>query len=724
MANPTIVMLTDRTDLDNQLFEDTFAKGAALLGQNPAQAESRAQLRDLLRVGSGGVVFTTIQKFFPAPDEEDYPLLSERHNVIVMADEAHRTQYGFGTKVGETGKFVRGFAQHLHDALANATFVAFTGTPLELDDRDTRVVFGDYIDIYDVGRAIADGATVPIYYESRLIKLELPEAERDLLDEEFDALTEDEEQTRRDTLASRWSQLEAVVGTPKRLAEVAADFIQHFDRRQEAIAGKVMIVGMSRRICVDLYNAIVKYRPEWHAEGDDQGQIKVIMTGSASDPIEWQPHIRNKQRREALADRFKDPHDPFRVVIVRDMWLTGFDAPSLHTIYLDKPMKGHGLMQAIARVNRVFRDKPGGLVVDYLGLANNLKAALRTYMHEATTDAAPVENRDLQIDDLVAAMLEKLELCRAAFHGFPYALFLTGTPAERVSVVTQAQQFLIVRDYSERGVHVIDRFLDHAMALLKAFAIVSATAEAQRIKTEIAFFQTVKAALSKTTGHVGAASDERLDHAIQQLVDKAIAPEGVVDIFAAAGLEKPDISILSDGFLAEIRDMPQRNLALELLRKLLEDEISAQKRTSVVQSRRFSEKLEESITRYHNRALETAQIIEALIDLAREMREAETHGERLGLSKAEVAFYDALSANDSAVAVLGDQQLRLIAGEVATTVRANATIDWTVRETARANLRRLVRRVLRRHGYPPDKQEAATELVIEQAELLSDVSAA
>ena len=718
MQNPTIVMLTDRTDLDSQLFEKTFVRGKDILGQVPEQAESRAQMRELLRRGQGGVIFTTIQKFFPTAEEEDHPLLSDRHNIIVMADEAHRTQYGFGTKVGETGKFVRGFAQHLRDALPNATFVAFTGTPLELADRDTRVVFGDYIDIYDVGRAIDDGATVPIYYESRLIKLDLSEGQADILDEEFDEITEDEESARRDRLASRWSQLEAVVGTPKRLAEVASDLIAHYERRQEGLVGKAMIVCMSRRICVDLYNELIKLRPEWQSDDDTTGQLKVIMTGSATDPLEWQRHIRNKDRRERLADRFKDPDDPFSVVIVRDMWLTGFDAPSLHTIYIDKPMKGHGLMQAIARVNRVFRDKPGGLVVDYLGLANNLKAALRSYMRDSATGTAPIENETLDINELVAAMLEKLELCRDAFHGFNYGSFLTGSPAERLEVIRLAQEFLILRDYLERGSHVIERFLDHALALAKAFALVSATPEAQKVKMEIAFFQTVKAALSKTTGRGSAAADETLDHAIRQLVDQAIAPEGVVDIFGAAGLEKPDISILSDGFLAEIRDMPQRNLALELLKKLLNDEISAQRKTSVVQARRFSEKLEESINRYHNRALETAQIIEALIELAQEMNDAAKRGERLGLSTDEVAFYDALSANQSAVDVLGDDQLRLIATEVAATVRNNATIDWTVRETARANLRRLVRRVLRRHGYPPDKQDVATDLVIEQAELL------
>ncbi len=719
MANPTIVMLTDRTDLDDQLFHDTFLKGTALLRQDPVRAESRAHLRELLRVNAGGVVFTTIQKFFPEPGEEDHPLLSNRRNIVVMADEAHRTQYGFGTRVGETGKFVRGFAGHMRDALPRATFVAFTGTPLELADKDTRLVFGNYIDIYDVGRAIADGATVPIYYESRLIKLDLPEGRADLLDEEFEEITEGEETGRCDKLASRWSQLEAVVGTPKRLADVAADLVEHIHRRQDAMAGKVMIVSMSRRICVDLYDQLVTLCPEWHGDEDTEGVLKVVMTGSASDELRWQPHIRNKERREKLADRFKDPDDPFRIVIVRDMWLTGFDAPSLHTIYIDKPMRGHGLMQAIARVNRVFRDKPGGLVVDYLGLANNLKAALRAYIRDEGDGGKPIANEKLDVDELVAAMIEKLELCRELFRGFSYDAFLSGSQSERLAVISKAQEFLILRDYMEKGANIIDRFLDHATALLKAFALASATKEAQKVKTEVAFFQTVKAALTKTTGRRNGKSDEDLDHAIRQLVDQAIAPEGVVDIFAAAGLEKPDISILSDAFLAEIWEMPQRNLALELLRKLLNDEISATRRTSVVQSRRFSEKLEESINRYHNRAVETAQIIEALIDLAREMREANTRGERLGLSDDEVAFYDALGVNDSAVDVLGDDQLRLIAREVADTVRNNVSIDWTVRENARANLRRLVRRVLRRHGYPPDQQEAATLLVIEQAELLA-----
>jgi len=462
----------------------------------------------------------------------------------------------------------------------------------------------------------------------------------------------------------------------------------------------------------------VALRPDWHGDDDSDGALKVIMTGSASDPLPWQSHIRNKQRCEELADRFKDPDDPFRIAIVRDMWLTGFDAPSLHTIYLDKPMRGHGLMQAIARVNRVFRDKPAGLVVDYLGLANNLKTALRAYMREGD-GAKPIENEKPDLSELIAAMREKLELCRDAFRGFNYDSFLMGSPSERVAIVGRAEDFLLLRDVRERGAQVIDRFNDHATALLKAFALASSTDEAQKIKLEVAFFSTVKGALLKTTGRGGGAADESLNHAIRQLVDQAIAPNGVIDIFKAAGLEKPNISILSDGFLAEVRDLPQKNLAIELLRKLLNDEITAARRTNAVQSRRFSEKLAESIHRYHNRAIETAQIIETLIELGKEMREAQSRGERLGLSDDELAFYDALGANESAADVLGDEQLRVIASEVAETVRKNVKIDWTVRETARANLRRHVRRVLRIRGYPPDQQEAATRLVIEQAELFA-----
>ena len=635
-----------------------------------------------------------------------------------MADEAHRSQYGLGERFGQKGGIKTGLAQNMRDALPNATYVAFTGTPLELADKSTKMVFGDYIDIYDVGRAIEDKATVPIYYEGRLVRLDLPEDAADLLDQRFDDLTEDREEDEKSRMASKWAQLESVVGTPKRLTEVAADLVEHIDRRYEANAGKVMIVTMSRRIAVDLYDQLAAIRPEWASRKDDEGAMKVIMTGSASDPLAWQPHIRNKEKRDQLANRFKDTADPFRIVIVRDMWLTGFDAPSLHSMYIDKPMKGHGLMQAIARVNRVFEDKTGGLVVDYLGIANNLKEALRIYMKEDPGGKAPIENDDeeFSLDQLINAMVRELEYCRETFEGFDYILALDGSPAERMQTVAAAQNFLLQKN-GYKGT-VIDRFLDHATALLRAFALASATPHAQEIKREVAFFQTVKVAIAKTTGRGTDGQDERLDHALRQLVDQAIAPDGVVDIFAAAGLEKPNIAVISDAFLDEVRTMPQKNLALEMLKKLLNDEISATRRTSIVQSRRFSEKLEQSLNRYNNRAIETTIVIEALIELAQSMREEANKGEQLGLKGDEYAFYEALALNDSAVQVMGDDQLLTIAREVAQTVRQNASIDWKHREQVRARLRATVRRVLRKHQYPPDETEEATKLILEQAEAL------
>ena len=702
LENPTIVMLTDRNDLDDQLF-GTFSRGRHLLRQRPEQAEDRADLRQRLTRASGGVVFTTIQKFLPDKRFDAHPLLSDRRNIVVIADEAHRSQYDL----------VGGYASHIRDALPNATFVAFTGTPLELSDRDTRMVFGNYIDIYDVEQAVADGATVPIFYESRLVKLDLSEGKAVDLDTGFEEVTEAEEAEGKEKLKSKWTQLEAVVGTPKRLAEVAADLVAHYERRVDALEGKALIVCMSRRICVDLYDQIVALRPEWHADSDDEGVIKVVMTGSAADRLDWQPHIRNKQRREAIAKRFKDPDDPLRLVIVRDMWLTGFDVPSLHTMYVDKPMKGHALMQAIARVNRVFKDKPGGLVVDYLGLADNLKAALRTYTESGGRGKA-VRNVEQETNELVAVMLEKLEFWRELFAEFDHSHFLNGSPAERIEIIRQGQNHVFLTDYQNPG--FLKRFRDAATALLKAFALAGATDEAQAVRAEVAFFHSVNAALGKIASRNGGSGGD-VEHAVRQLVDQAIAPQGVVDIFAAAGLEKPDISILSEGFLLDVQDMPQKNLAVELLNKLLNDEISSRSRTRLVQSREFSTRLKEALARYHNRSIETAQIIEELIALAREMREAQGRGEQLGLTDDELAFYDALEVNDSAVAVLGDEALRTIAREVAATVRNNVTIDWTQREQVRANLRRMVKRVLRKYGYPPDKQERATLTVIEQAEL-------
>ncbi len=696
MENPTIVVLTDRNDLDDQLF-GTFAGCQDPLGQPPAQAESRADLRKKLSVASGGVVFTTIQKFYPEERGDTHPSLSSRRNIVVIADEAHRSQYDF----------IDGFARHMRDALPNASFVGFTGTPVELRDANTRAVFGDYISIYDIQRAVLDGATVPIYYESRLAKLALDEGAHGLIDDEFEDATEGEEVERRERLKTRWAQLEAIVGAEQRVTLVAEDIVEHYEQRLDAIEGKAMVVCMSRRICMELYRELVRLCPDWEHEDDDKGAIKVVMTGSASDPPDWQPHIRNKARREALAKRFRDAGDPLQFVLVRDMWLTGFDAPSLHTMYVDKPMRGHGLMQAIARVNRVFKDKPGGLVVDYLGLANELKQALATYTESGGRGRTAVDQ-----DEAVALMQEKYEVCCGLLHGFDWSTW-TGSPAQRLELLPLAQEHILAQENGK------ERFVGVVRELEQAFALAVPHDETTRIRDDVAFFQSVRSALAKrSAGEVRA--DEELDYAVRQIISRAVAPEGVVDIFAAAGLEKPDMSILSEEFLAEVKGMPHRNLAVELLQKLLQGELATRHRKNVVQARAFSEMLELSLRRYQNRAIEAAQVIEELIALAREMREAGARGEQLGLTDDELAFYDALETNDSAVQVLGEETLRAIARELVETVRRNVTIDWALRENVRAHLRRLVRRILRRHGYPPDKQEQATRTVLEQAELLSE----
>jgi type I restriction enzyme R subunit len=696
MNNPTIVVITDRNDLDDQLFGN-FARCRELLRQPPVQAESRADLREKLRVDAGGVVFTTIQKFFPEEKGDKHPVLSTRRNIVVIADEAHRSQYDF----------IDGFARHMRDALPNASFIGFTGTPIELTDKNTRAVFGDYISIYDIQQAVRDGATVPIYYESRLAKLELNEAERPKIDAEFEEVTEGEEIERKEKLKTKWAQLEAIVGTEKRLKLIAQDLVNHWENRLEAMDGKALVVCMSRRICVDMYEAIVALRHEWHQEDDDKGNIKVVMTGSASDLEGWQPHIRNKDRREGLANRFRDAGDPLKIVIVRDMWLTGFDVPCLHTMYVDKPMRGHGLMQAIARVNRVFRDKPGGLVVDYLGLADQLRQALATYAESGGTGKTSIDQAEA-----VAAMLEKYEICCGLFHGFDWSRWVSGKPEERLAILPAAQEHILAQEDGK------ERLLREVTKLSQAFALSVPHEEALRIRDDVAFFQAVRSVLAKRAPSE-ARLEEELDQAIQQIVSKAVAPEGVVDIFAAAGLKKPDISILSDEFLAEVRGMPQHNLAVELLRKLLLGEIKTRGRKNVVQARSFAEMLEEAIRRYQNRAVETAQIIEELIAMAKEMREADRRGEEMGLSEEELAFYDALETNDSAVKVLGDKTLKTIARELVVAVRKNVTIDWMVRENVRAQLRVLVKRILRKYGYPPDKQEKATQTVLEQAEALS-----
>ncbi len=695
MENPTIVVLTDRNDLDDQLF-GTFSRCSDLLRQAPVQANSRAELRQMLKVASGGIVFTTIQKFFPGEKGDRHPLLSDRRNIVVIADEAHRSQYDF----------IDGFAKHMRDALPNASFIGFTGTPIELADKNTRAVFGDYIDIYDIQRAVEDGATVPIYYESRLAKLELKPEERPKIDPEFEEVTEGEEIERKEKLKTKWAALEALVGTERRINLIARDLVNHFEARLEALDGKALVVAMSRRICVDLYNAIVKLRPDWHDPDDTRGAIKIVMTGSASDPPEWQPHVRNKARRLKLAERFKDANDPLKIVIVRDMWLTGFDAGPLHTMYVDKPMRGHGLMQAIARVNRVFRDKPGGLIVDYLGLAEQLKRALATYTESGGKGDAAIDQRQA-----VAAMLEKYEVCCGLFHRFDWSLWKSGTPAQRLGLLPAAQEHILAQDDGK------SRFLDAVTQLSKAFALAVPSDEALRIREDVGFFQAVRAGLVKLSSGSGKPPD-KIEHAIRQLVSRAIASDRVIDIYSAAGLKKPDLSILSDRFLEEVRGLPQRNVAVELLARLLRDEIKTRRRKSVVQARSFAELLDQAIRKYQNRLIETARVIEELIALAKEMREAQRRGENLGLSEEEAAFYEALEVNDSAVKVLGDETLKQIARELADTVRRNTSIDWTIRESIRAKLRVMVKRILRKYGYPPDKQEKATQTVIEQAELL------
>ena len=694
MSNPTVVVLTDRNDLDDQLFA-TFSRCQDLLRQPPVQAASRADLQAKLAVEAGGVVFTTIQKFLPEYKGAQYPCLSERSNIVVIADEAHRSQY----------EFVKGFARHMRDALPNASFIGFTGTPIESQDANTRAVFGDMISVYDIQRSVADKATVPIYYESRLAKLDLIEAERPKIDPDFEEATEGEELDRKEELKTKWAQLEALAGAEKRLKQVAQDIVTHYETRLEALEGKAMIVCMSRRICVDLYRELVRLKPAWQRDG----QINIVMTGGASDPPDWQEHIHSKARRERLAKRFRDPADPFRIVLVRDMWLTGFDAPSLHTMYLDKPMRGHVLMQAIARVNRVFRDKPGGLIVDYLGLAPELKRALAMY-----SDSGGTGKTVLNQDEAVAVMREKYEICCALFHGFDWSRW---TPSlswdEQMGIAKAASDHILALQDRK------DRFRRSVRELSQAFALSVPHEETLRIRDDLAFFQYVQVALAKLKNGRAKPQDD-LDFAIRQIISRAIAPEGVVDIFAAAGLNKPDVSILSEDFLAEVRGMPHRNLAVELLQRLLKGELANRRRKNLVEARSFAEMLEKTLLRYQNRAIEAAQVIEELIQLAREMREADSRGEELDLTDEELAFYDALETNDSAVKVLGDEALRDIARELVNAIRKHVTIDWTMRETVRANLRRLVKRILRRHGYPPDKQEKATLTVLEQAETLSE----
>lgn len=696
LKNPTIVVVTDRNDLDDQLF-GTFGNCHELLRQTPVHATSMKHLTELLRVDSGGIVFTTNAKFFPEDGSNNFPLLSDRHNIVVVADEAHRSQYNF----------IDGFAKHIRDALPNASFIGFTGTPIELADRSTPAVFGGYIDVYDIEQAVADGATVPIYYESRLVELDIDAAMRDQIDTEFAELTEGEELDRQEELKAKWAQLEAIVGNQKRIARIAEDIVTHFEQRLDAMDGKGMIVTMSRRIAIELYNAIIELRPDWHGATDDTGFIKVVMTGSASDPLDWQPHIRNKERRQKLAERMKDANSSLKLVIVCDMWLTGFDAPSLHTMYLDKLMRGHNLMQAIARINRVYKDKPGGLVVDYLGIAAALREALHDYTTSGGKGRPTVDQREA-----VAVMKEKLEILQNLFADFRYQRYHTASTSQRLQILLDAQDFVLGLKDGEK------RFKQHVAELSQAFALAVPHADALAVRADVAFFQAVRARLGKLDAK--GKTDEDYGAAIRQIVDKAIAPAGVVDIFAAAGLDKPEFSILSEEFLAELRGMERKNLAVEALQKLLNDEIKVRFATNAVKARSFAQMLEQALKRYRNNTIEAAQVIEELIGIAREIREAGSEAERLGLSADEVAFYDALAANGSARAVMGDDKLRELARLLVQRVRGSVTIDWTLRENVQARLRVEVKRLLRQYGYPPDQEKMAADLVLEQAGLFAE----
>jgi type I restriction enzyme R subunit len=696
MQNPTLVVLTDRNDLDEQLF-DTFSNCQSLLRQAPKNARNRAHLREILKVASGGIVFTTIQKFLPAGNADGFPLLSDRRNIVVIADEAHRSQYDF----------VDGFARHIREALPNASFIGFTGTPIETADKNTRAVFGEYISVYDIQRAVDDGATVPIFYHSRLAKLHLDQDERARLDDEFDEVTEGEESEGKDKLKSKWSALEAVVGTQKRVQQLAADIVEHFEERCETLVGKGMIVCMSRRICVDLYNAIVALKPDWHDDDDDKGVVKIVMTGGPKDPASWEPHTRSKQRREKLADRMRDPKDSLRLVIVRDMWLTGFDAPCVHTMYIDKPMQGHGLMQAIARVNRVFSNKPGGLIVDYIGLADPLKKALQTY-----TDSGGTGQTAIDQDVAVTEMLKRHEICLAMFHGFDLSARNAEKPSERATFMQAAFDHILQQDKGK------ERFVESVSAFTKAFALAVPRPETMQVRDDLCLFQQMRAWFLKSDTTVR--TPTQFDLAIRQIVSSAVVSEGIVDIFAAVGLDRPDVSILSDAFLDDVRKMKHKNLAFEVLRKLLNDEIASRSKNNVVQSKKFSEMLDQAVARYQNRQITVAEILDEVIAMSKDFRESLARGEKLNLTSDEIAFYDALEVNDSAVKILGDEVLKTIARDLVATIRRNVTLDWKAKESVRAKLRLAVKKILKFHGYPPDKQESATLTVLQQAEVLSD----
>lgn len=698
LNNPTIVVLTDRNDLDQQLFE-TFSNCQQLIRQTPIQAENRKNLQSLLSVASGGVVFTTIQKFIPDEKGGVYPKLSDRRNIVVIADEAHRSQYDF----------IDGYARHMRDALPNASFIGFTGTPIEKEDKNTQAIFGEYVDIYDIQQAVEDGATVRIFYESRLAKIELDPEEQKIIDERIEEVTEEDELTERQQRFAKWTQQEAIVGSDKRLQQVAADIVKHFEQRSEVFDGKGMIVCMSRRICVALFDAIIKIRPEWYSGEDDKGAIKVIMTGSSSDPLDWQEHIRNKPRRKAIGDRLKDPKDSLKLVLVRDMWLTGFDAPCLHTLYVDKPMTGHNLMQAIARVNRVFKDKEGGLIVDYLGIAQDLKKALSIY-----TSSGGKGKIEFDQEEAVAKMQELYEVVVDLFDGFDYKKFFDLQPRQKLTFLLDATEFILELDKGK------ERFSSNVSNLSKAFALSVPHPNALAIRDDVSFFQAIKARISKLRESNKKRSDDEVETAIRQIVSDALISTEVLDIFQVAGLEKPEISILSDEFLAELKDMPRKNLALELLKRLLNDEIKKRSTRNIIQGKKFSEMLADAIKRYQNNAITAAEVIEEMIRLAKDLKNADKRGEDLKLDFRELAFYDALEVSDSAVLVLGDEILKTIARELVQSVRKSVKIDWDKKESVQAEMRVQIKRILRKYGYPPDKQEKAVKTILEQAKLIGD----
>jgi type I restriction enzyme R subunit len=712
MNNPTLVVVTDRNDLDGQLYA-TFCNAVELLKQTPVQASDRDTLRQLLTEReSGGIIFTTVQKFALLDDEKHHPVLNERHNIVVISDEAHRSQYGLKATLSADGQYKFGYAKHMRDALPSASFIGFTGTPISQEDKNTRSVFGGYVSIYDIQDAVDDGATVPIYYESRLAKLDLNHSEIAKLSVQFDEVVEDEEDaSNRERTKSEWSRLEKLVGATPRLRQVAADMIEHFETRNITMDGKAMIVAMSRDICAHLYNEIVALRPEWHSDDPSSGTIKIVMTGSASDKPLLQQHIYNKVTKKRLEKRFKDPNDPLKLVIVRDMWLTGFDAPCCHTMYVDKPMKGHNLMQAIARVNRVFKNKPGGLVVDYIGIANELKQALKTY-----TDSKGKGEPTLNAEEAFSILLEKIDAIRGMFGKTPKSegLDISGFETDAHKILVPAINYILGLDDGKR------RFLDLVLAATKSYSLCSTLDEAKELRKEIAFYSAIKAAISKFTSVDKKRTQEGKNSALKQILDNAVIAEGVADIFALCGLDKPNIGLLSDGFLEDVRQMPERNLAVELLEKLLKDDIKAKTRNNVVREKKYADRLKETLRKYNNRAIETAQVIEELIQMAKEFQKEMLRGALLGLNPDEIAFYDALANNESAIRELGDEILKKIAVEITGKLRKSTTVDWQVRDSVRAKLKILVRRTLQRYKYPPDKSAEAVELILKQAETLSN----